>query len=102
MVLEMDNKGAVDLTNSWSVGGRTHHVDVQMYFLRKLKDDSLLVIRHISGDDNDADIFTKNTTSAVFNKHIVKFIGNARYRVVSIPIWRANTNDYLEQHTLIR
>ena len=39
MVLEMDNKGAVDLANSWSVGGRTRHVDVRMYFLRELKDD---------------------------------------------------------------
>jgi hypothetical protein len=31
MVLEMDNKGAVDLanTNSWSVGGRTGHVDAE-------------------------------------------------------------------------
>jgi hypothetical protein len=24
----MDNKGAVDLANSWSVGGLTRHVDV--------------------------------------------------------------------------
>jgi hypothetical protein len=50
-----------------------------MYFLRELKDEGLLVIRHISGDDNDADIFTKNTTTAVFNKHIVKFVGNDEY-----------------------
>ena len=79
MVLEMDNKGAVNLANSWSVGGRTGHVDVRMYFLRELKDDGLLVIRHISGDDNDTDIFTKNTTAAVFNKHVVKFVGNDEY-----------------------
>jgi hypothetical protein len=76
MVLEMDNKGAVDLANNWSVGGRTGHVDVRMYFLRELKDGGLLVIRHISGDDNDADIFTKNTTSAVINKQVIKFVGN--------------------------
>jgi hypothetical protein len=50
-----------------------------MYFLRELKDDGLLVIRHISGADNDADIFTKNTTAAVFNKHVVKFVGNDEY-----------------------
>jgi hypothetical protein len=50
-----------------------------MYFLRELKDDSLLVIRHISGDNNDANIFTKDTTAAVFNKHIVKFVGNDEY-----------------------
>jgi hypothetical protein len=79
MVLEMDNKGAVDLANSWSVGGRTRHVDVRMYFLRELKDDGLLIIRHISGDDNDTDIFTKYTTAAVFNKHVVNFIGNDEY-----------------------
>ncbi len=28
MVLEMDNSGAVDIANSWSVGGRTRHMDV--------------------------------------------------------------------------
>jgi hypothetical protein len=33
----------------------------------------------ISGDDNDADIFTKNTTAAVFNKHVVKLVGNDEY-----------------------
>ena len=29
MVLEMDNKGAVDLANNMSVVGRTHHYDVR-------------------------------------------------------------------------
>jgi hypothetical protein len=28
MTLEMDNEGAVDLANSWSIGGHTRHVDV--------------------------------------------------------------------------
>ncbi len=28
MALEMDNKGAVDLANNWSIGGCTRHVDV--------------------------------------------------------------------------
>jgi len=28
MFLEMDNKGAVDLANNWSIGGGTRHVDV--------------------------------------------------------------------------
>ena len=28
MVLEVDNKGAMDLCNNWSTGGRTRHVDV--------------------------------------------------------------------------
>ena len=29
MMLYVDNKGAKDLMNNWSVGGRTRHVDVR-------------------------------------------------------------------------
>ena len=67
MVLEMDNSGAVDIANSWSVGGRMCHIDVHNYFLRELKDQGLLVIKHIAGEKNDADIFTQNVMSAIFN-----------------------------------
>ena len=73
MVLEMDNRGAVDLANNWSVGGRTRHIDVKNYFLRELKDQGILVVRYVPGDRNDADIFTKNTTTGVFKCHIPVF-----------------------------
>jgi hypothetical protein len=79
MILEMDNKGAVDLANNWSVGGRTRHVDVRMHYMRELKDQGLLVIKHIPGEDNDADIFTKNTAASVFNKHIPVYVGVDEY-----------------------
>jgi hypothetical protein len=75
MLLEMDNKGAVDLANNWSVGGRTRHVDVRNHFLRELKDEGLIIVKHIPGDENEADIFTKNTAAPVFNRHIPKFVG---------------------------
>jgi hypothetical protein len=38
LVLLMDNKGAVDLINSFNIGGRTHHIDVQQCFLWELKE----------------------------------------------------------------
>ena len=63
MILEMDNKGAVELANNWSVGGHTRHVD-WTFFLCKLKDQGLLTIKHLPGEDNDADIFTKNTINS--------------------------------------
>jgi hypothetical protein len=34
MILEMDNKGAVDLANNWSIGSCTMHFDVRQCFLR--------------------------------------------------------------------
>ena len=79
MVLEMDNKGAVDLANSLSVGGRTRHVEVRNHYLREMKDVGMIVIKHIPGDDNEADIFTKNTSTATFCKHVVHFVGHDEY-----------------------
>ena len=70
MILEMDNKGAVDLANNWSVGERTRHVDVINYFLQDLKDEGLLIIGHVSGEDNDADIVMKNTTGPILRSII--------------------------------
>ncbi len=60
MILEIDNKGAVDLANNWSIGGGTRHVDVRQCFLRELKESKVIDIRWIKGLENDADAFTKN------------------------------------------
>ena len=79
MILDMDNKGAVDLANNWSVGGHTLHVDVRNFFLHELKDEGLLVIKHIPGEENDADIFTKSTVAQIFERHVPKFVGNDEY-----------------------
>ena len=38
MILEVDNKGTVDLVNSWSIGGKIRHIDVRQTFLRELKE----------------------------------------------------------------
>jgi hypothetical protein len=47
MVLQMDNKGAVDLINSFSIGGRINHIDVQQCFLRELKEAKIMVVTWI-------------------------------------------------------
>ena len=50
-------------------------MDVRNHFLRELKDEGLIMLKHISGDENEADIFTKNTAASVFSRHIPKFVG---------------------------
>jgi esterase/lipase len=54
-------------------------VDVRNYFLRELKYQGLLVIRHITGESKDADIFTKNVMSAEFDRHVPLYVGNDEY-----------------------
>jgi hypothetical protein len=60
MVLEMDNREAINLINSFSVGGHTRHIDIKQCFLRELKEAKVLVVKWIAGSENEADIFRKN------------------------------------------
>jgi hypothetical protein len=68
MVLQMDNKGAVDLINSFSIGGCTGHIDVQQCFLhlQELKEAKIMMVTWIPGTENEADMFTENFDGTVF------------------------------------
>ena len=92
MILEMDNKGAVDLANNWSVGGRTRHVDVRNHVMRELKDMGLIQCRYVPGPENDADIFTKNVTAAIFEKYVPKCVGVDEYMREWADIQRLDTS----------
>ena len=81
MVLECDNKGAVDLINNWSVGGRTRHIQSRIYFLRQLKEENELKVVWKKGADNSADLFTKNLPGPSFHKHTKEYCGNDAYYV---------------------
>jgi hypothetical protein len=76
VILEIDNKGAVDLTHNWSVGGRTRHVEVRQYFLRDLKEDGIIWSKWIPGDSNSSDLFTKNLGGPLFEKHLSTHCGD--------------------------
>ena len=75
MVLEMDNKGAVDLIHNWSVGGRTRHIDVRQCYLRELKEDGTVIVKWLSGDTNDSDMHTKNLGETLFEKFVPVYTG---------------------------
>eukprot|EP00957_Ditylum_brightwellii_P188132 14322432-Ditylum_brightwellii.AAC.1 len=79
MILYLDNKGAKDLVNNWSVGGRTRHIKVKQYFLRELKEAGLIECCWKSGDDMRSDIFIKNCPGPLFEKHASKFVGVDEY-----------------------
>ena len=59
MTAETENCGAHDLTNSWSIGESTRYINVQMFFCRELKEEGMLVCKHIPGLDDEVDIFTQ-------------------------------------------
>jgi len=76
MVLKVDNKGAKDFLNNWSVGGRTRHIDVRYLYLREAKEKNMLKIEWTSSKNNPSDLFTKNLNMELFKKHSATFIGD--------------------------
>ena len=77
MILYGDNRGQVDLANSWSVSGRTRHI--KHAFLRELKEQGILEVKWLCGSRMTADVFTKNLPRADFEKHVNKFCGDDEY-----------------------
>ena len=70
MLIECDNKGAVDLVNGYQVGAGTKHIDIRNFFVRVLKDEGIIVVRWIPTDENESDICTKNAKKATYLKHV--------------------------------
>ena len=77
MVLEMDNKGGVDIFNSWSIAGNTRAVSIRFAYIRELKEAGILEIKWIKGEDNESDLFTKNLDGPAFKRHASVFHGQS-------------------------
>ena len=74
MIVDCDNKGAVDQVNGHSTSGGTKHIDVKLMYARELKEAGIIKVRWIPIEDNEADILIKNTDSLTFNRHSGKFM----------------------------
>jgi hypothetical protein len=79
MELRVDNSGAKDFFNNWSVGGRMRHVHVRQLYLRDLKEDGLVRVKWIPTEENSVDVFTKNLYGPLYEKHISTYVGQDQY-----------------------
>jgi hypothetical protein len=79
MIIEIDNKGAKDLVDNWSVGSRLRHVEVKQFFLRELKEQGLLKVKWLNSENNSADLFTKNLGGPLFTTHTSTLCGPDDY-----------------------
>jgi hypothetical protein len=79
MELRVDNSGAKDFFNNWSVGGRMRHIHVRQLYLRDLKEDGLVRVKWIPTEENSVDVFTKNLFGPLYKKHISTYVGKDQY-----------------------
>ena len=68
MIVEVDNTGAIYLGMNRATGQRTKHIDIRYHFVREFIDEGIVKIVFVSTKENDADVFTKNVTSEIYDR----------------------------------
>ena len=69
MILQVDCKGALDLTYGWNVSRLMKHVSVHACFLCELKEANLLLCIWLRINANMVDMYTKNMLPHLYNYH---------------------------------
>ena len=70
----VDNVGAIWLSNNRNTGDRTKHIDIRTAFVKEYQEDGKIIIKFVKSEENDADIFMKNTSSIIYQKHQEKLV----------------------------
>ena len=70
----VDNVGAIWLSNNRTTSDRTKHIDIRTSFVKEYQEDGKIIIKFVKSEDNEADIFTKNTTNVIFQNNQKKLV----------------------------
>ena len=69
-----DNVGAIWLSYNRTTSDRTKHIDIRTSFVNEYQEDGKIIIKFVKSEDNEADIFTKNTTNIILQNHQKKLV----------------------------
>ena len=67
--VKTDSKAAYDLCHRFTTAQNSRHVDRKMFKMRELRGANRVKVKHIPGETNPADLFTKILGKQVFEKH---------------------------------
>ena len=65
-----DNQGAVFIASNPVTEKRSKHIDIRYHYIREVIARGLVDVTYISGDDNPADLLTKNLGCVKFAKFL--------------------------------
>lgn len=68
VILYIDNKSAIDLAKNPVFHGRSKHIDIRYHFIRERVESGEIILRHIPGDSQRADMLTKALSTVKFER----------------------------------
>ena len=74
ITVHVDNVGAIWLSNNRTTSDRTKHIDIRTLFVKEYQENGKIIIEFVKSEENEADIFTKNTTNVIFSNHQKKLV----------------------------
>ena len=89
-----DNKGAYDLCHRFTSAQNSRHIDRKLFKMRELRGAGVVRVRHIPGETNPADIFTKILSRQPFEKHrkfILNLPGSSGLEQARVAAWHASS-----------
>ena len=69
-----NNVGPIWQSNNRTTSDRTKHIDIRTSFVKEYQEDVKIIIKFVKSGENEADIFTKNTTNVIFHNHQKKLV----------------------------
>ena len=70
ITVHVDNVGAIWLSNNCA----TSDIDIRTLFVKEYQEDGKIIIKFVKSEENEAGIFTKNTTNVIFSNHQKKLV----------------------------
>jgi hypothetical protein len=75
IIVKTDNVGAIFMAQNSSSSVRTRHVDTWYHFVRENLEEGIIKIEFVKPVENESDVFTKNVTQEIYERHIKNVFG---------------------------
>jgi hypothetical protein len=74
IIVNVDNVGAIFMTENVTATSRTRHVDARYHYVREFVAEGFLNIIFVKSADNRSDMFTKNVSADVLGFHVKSYV----------------------------
>jgi hypothetical protein len=74
ILVKTDNVGAMFMVQNSSSSVRTRHSDTRYHFVQENLEEGIIKIKFVKSVENESDIFTKNVTQEIYERHVETFL----------------------------